>query len=66
MARIPRGIVGDIPYHILNRANGRQTIFKKDKDYEAFLKIIKEDINHSLSKKTTISFRSAAISKEIP
>ena len=42
MARIPRGIVGDIPYHILNRANGRQTIFKKDKDYEAFLKIIAE------------------------
>ncbi|MDQ1284237.1 MAG: REP-associated tyrosine transposase [Patescibacteria group bacterium] len=42
MARIPRGIVGDIPYHILNRANGRQTIFKKDKDYAAFVKILLE------------------------
>lgn len=40
MARIPRGVVGDIPYHILNRANGRQTIFKKDKDYAAFFKIL--------------------------
>lgn len=42
MARIPRSVVGDIPYHILNRANGREKIFKKEKDYEAFIKIISE------------------------
>ena len=42
MARIPRNIIGDIPYHILNRANGREQIFNKEKDYEAFEKILFE------------------------
>jgi putative transposase len=42
MARIPRNPVGDVVYHILNRANGREQIFHKDKDYEAFLKILQE------------------------
>lgn len=29
-------------YHVINRANGRMTIFRKDKDYEAFEKILVE------------------------
>jgi putative transposase len=32
----PAGFV----YHVLNRANARQTIFQKDGDYEAFLRVL--------------------------
>ena len=42
MARIPRAAIGDTVYHILNRANGREKIFQKEKDYEAFEKILFE------------------------
>ena len=42
MARIPRKAVGDEIYHIINRANGREQIFQKEKDYEAFEKILFE------------------------
>ncbi|MFA6047791.1 MAG: transposase [Parcubacteria group bacterium] len=42
MARIPRNPIGDVAYHVLNRANGREQIFNKEKDYEAFIKIIQE------------------------
>ena len=42
MARIPRNVVSDVVYHILNRANGREQIFQKEKDYEAFIKILIE------------------------
>jgi hypothetical protein len=35
MGRPPRTIVGNMVYHILNRANGRFKIFHKNKDYEA-------------------------------
>lgn len=42
MARVPRLVVGDIVYHVLNRANGRMLIFQKDKDYEAFEKVLTE------------------------
>ena len=42
MARIPRSAVGDMVYHVLNRANGREKIFQKEKDYEAFEKILFE------------------------
>lgn len=42
MARIPRNAVGGMVYHVLNRANGREKIFKKEKDYKAFEKIIFE------------------------
>ena len=42
MGRAPRAPVGNMVYHILNRANGRMQIFRKDKDYEAFEKILIE------------------------
>ncbi len=42
MARIPRSAVGNEIYHIINRANGREQIFQKEKDYEAFERILFE------------------------
>src|SRR4030042_620738 len=42
MARIPRLVFDDIIYHILNRANGKEMIFQKEKDYESFEKILFE------------------------
>lgn len=42
MGRAPRSTVGNIIYHVLNRSNGRFTIFRKDKDYLAFEKILAE------------------------
>ena len=40
MARAPRLVVDNIIYHILNRANGREVIFREEKDYELFEKIL--------------------------
>ncbi len=41
MPRIQRGLGDDVVYHVINRGNGRQGVFHKDKDYEAFLKLMK-------------------------
>lgn len=37
-------VAGDI-YHALNRGNGRQTIFRKPEDYEAFLRVCAEGLD---------------------
>lgn len=37
MARPRRIALGGYCYHVLNRGNGRQTVFHKEADYEAFL-----------------------------
>jgi putative transposase len=42
MPRRARSIVGGYIYHILNRANARSTIFKKQADYEAFERVLAE------------------------
>ena len=42
MGRVPRVDIGNQFYHILNRANARLHIFKKDKDFEAFEKILEQ------------------------
>jgi len=42
MPRIVRGLGDDVVYHVINRGNGRQEIFHKDKDYEAFVTLILE------------------------
>jgi len=42
MARIPRSAVGDMVYHVLNRANGREKIFQNEKDYALFETILFE------------------------
>ena len=36
MARAPRVDVGDLAYHVINRANGRQKIFNSARDYQHF------------------------------
>lgn len=42
MPRKPRILRGNICYHVLNRGNGRSTVFHKDADYAAFLKLMKQ------------------------
>ena len=41
-ARIPRGQQSGYAYHIINRGNGRSTVFHKTQDYEAFLSLLAE------------------------
>ncbi|HEX9596688.1 MAG TPA: transposase, partial [Anaerolineales bacterium] len=42
MPRRARSIVGGYAYHVLNRANGRLRLFKKDADFAAFEQILLE------------------------
>jgi len=42
MSRALRVDIGNQFYHVLNRANARMPIFKKEKDFEAFEKILAE------------------------
>ena len=39
---IPRGQRGGYAYHVINRGNGRTTVFHKLQDYEAFLSLLQE------------------------
>ncbi|MCE9543931.1 MAG: transposase [Planctomycetia bacterium] len=42
MPRRARSIIGGYAYHILNRANGRLRLFKKDADFAAFEQVLSE------------------------
>jgi putative transposase len=42
MPRTARKIVGGYAYHVLNRANGRLRLFRKDADFAAFEQVIAE------------------------
>jgi putative transposase len=42
MPRNPRSSLGGYCYHVLNRGNGRRTIFHKDGDFRAFVKLLRE------------------------
>ena len=42
MPRITRGLIDGGVYHVLNRGNGKQVVFHKDGDYEAFLVLMGE------------------------
>jgi putative transposase len=42
MPRRARSIVGGYAYHVLNRANGRLRIFKKEADFAAFEEVLAE------------------------
>jgi putative transposase len=44
MPRAKRQSPGGIVYHVLNRANARQTIFQGPSDYKAFVKILAEGL----------------------
>ncbi len=37
-----RNVAGGLVYHVLNRGNGRDTLFHKEGDYAAFEKIMAE------------------------
>jgi putative transposase len=40
MPRTARASVGGICYHVINRGNGRRDVFRKDGDFQAFLKAV--------------------------
>ncbi|HEV3167939.1 MAG TPA: hypothetical protein VGZ22_28315 [Isosphaeraceae bacterium] len=40
MPHTARASVADYCYHVANRGNGRQDVFHKPEDYDAFLKMI--------------------------
>lgn len=42
MPRVERGLADRLIYHVLNRGNGRQEIFHKDRDYEAFINLMRQ------------------------
>jgi len=42
MPRFARGLVDGFVYHVLNRGNNGQEVFRKDQDYEAFIDLMKE------------------------
>lgn len=46
MGRPKRVDLGGYVYHVLNRANARAPIFLKDGDYEAFLRITQQALEH--------------------
>src|SRR5260370_8593800 len=46
MGRPHRLALGGYVYHVLNRANGRLPIFRKDADYAAFERIVGEAREH--------------------
>jgi len=42
MPRIPRGQLDGQAFHVLNRGNGRATVFHKEADFRAFIEILAE------------------------
>ena len=42
MARAPRVDVGDLAYHVINRANGRLKIFNSARDYQHFETLLRQ------------------------
>ena len=44
MPRQKRADAANIIYHVLNRGNARQTIFHKDEDYDAFIRVLGEGL----------------------
>src|SRR5208282_2942358 len=42
MPRNPRASQGGYCYHVLNRGNGRRTVFHKEGDYAAFVKLLRQ------------------------
>ena len=44
MSRLPRIAPGGVPFHVLNRAVGRRTIFESPADYECFRETVAETL----------------------
>jgi len=47
MGRPKRAADGGLVYHVLNRANGRMTIFEQPEDYEAFERVLEEAVERT-------------------
>jgi len=47
MPRNSRASLGGFCYHILNRGNGRRTIFYKDGDFAAFVKLLRQAVERT-------------------
>ena len=47
MGRPKRAAKAGIIYHVLNRANAKMTIFKKDADYRAFENVLTQAVQRS-------------------
>jgi putative transposase len=45
MPRVARSIRAGVCYHVLNRGNGRQTIFHEAGDYDAFGRVLREGLS---------------------
>ena len=59
MPRLKRIAKGNIVYHVLNRANGRLRIFRKQGDFEAFEQVIAEALERfDMRLKVSDSFNS--------
>ena len=43
MPRTARASQGGYCYHVLNRGNARRTLFHKDGDFRAFVKLLKQE-----------------------
>ena len=44
MPRTARAVAPGMVYHVLNRGNGRQDLFHKPADFEAFLRVLAEGL----------------------
>ena len=44
MPRTPRLDIAGYCYHVLNRANARYRMFRKDADFEAFERVLEEAV----------------------
>ena len=42
MPRAARDALGGYCYHVLNRGNGRRTVFHKPGDFDAFVQLLRE------------------------
>ncbi len=42
MPRIARGLVDGFIYHVINRGNGQQVVFRKTEDYKAFVSVMRK------------------------
>ena len=47
MLRRGRSAPGGRVYHVLNRANGRRTLFRKPADYAAFERVLEQAVEHT-------------------
>ena len=65
MPRRARSIVGGYAYHVLNRANGRLRLFKKDADFAAFEQVLVEALARVPLRILGYTFAAADLNSEL-